>query len=257
MQSTKTDRFRKQLENGQCVGIFSKTTDSGMVEAAGHSGLDFIILDMEHGPIGQETLHHHVRAADNTRMASIVRVNGHDPDMIGSVLDSGADGVQVPNISTAAQARQAVAAARYHPDGNRGVCRFVRAADFGTLNRDEYLENANKTIIVLQVEGLEGIGNLDEILEVPGFDVLFVGPYDLSQSVGKPGQVDDPGVLKLIGEIAAKAEKKGVALGVFTDTNEAIRAMAAAGFSYLAHSVDQNIFSKACSGVLDNLSSAG
>lgn len=250
MTQTKNEQFRASLRDSQCVGIFSKTTDSGMVEAAGHAGLDFIILDMEHGPIGQETLHHHVRAAAVTPMVSIVRVNGQDPDMIGSVLDSGADGVQIPNIGTAEQALSAIGAARFHPDGHRGVCRFVRAAEYGTMDRDEYLESANKTIIVLQVEGLEGIGNLDEILDVPGFDVLFVGPYDLSQSVGKPGKVDDPEVLKLISGIADKAARKGIALGVFTDTDEALRKMAGMGFSYLAHSVDQNIFSQACSRIV-------
>lgn len=247
MRTKKRNQFRETLQAGHCVGIFSKTTDSSMIEAAGHSGLDFVILDMEHGPIGLETLLNHVRAADNTPICSIVRVNGHDPDMIGSVLDTGADGVQVPNISTADEARAAVAAAKFHPAGKRGVCRFVRAAEFGTMDRDEYISNANKTIVVLQVEGLEGISNLDEILAVPGFDVLFVGPYDLSQAVGKPGRVHDPAVLEKIEEIAAKAAAKGIALGVFTDTDEAIRSMAERGFSYLAHSVDQNIFSEACS----------
>ena len=218
-----------------------------MVEAAGYSGLDFIVLDMEHGAIGLETLHHHVRAADLTPMVSIVRVNGHDPDVIGSVLDSGADGVQVPNICTAEQAQQAVVAAKFNPDGNRGMCRFVRAAEFGTMDRDEFLSGANRTFVVLQVEGLEGIANLDEILDVTGFDVLFVGPYDLSQSVGKPGKVDDPEVKRLIAEIADKAAKKGVALGVFSDTDAAIKEQVDMGFSYLAYSVDQNIFSTACS----------
>ena len=250
VKSAKRAQLRRKLKEGRCVGIFSKTTDSGMVEAAGHSGLDFIILDMEHGSIGQETLHHHARAADLTPTVSIVRVNGRDPDVIGSVLDSGADGIQVPDVSTAEQAREAIAAARFHPEGNRGVCRFVRAAEFGTMDRDDYLADANETIVVLQVEGLEGIGNLDEILDVPGFDVLFVGPYDLSQSVGKPGQIHDPEVLRLIGVIAAKAEAKGVALGVFTDTDAAIRELSEMGFSYLAHSVDQNIFSQACSRII-------
>lgn len=253
MDSSRREQFRSRLQDGLCVGIFSKTTDSGMVEAAGHAGLDFIILDMEHGPIGQETLHHHVRAAALTPMASIVRVNGHDPDMIGSVLDSGADGVQVPNVSTADAARRAIAAARYHPEGNRGLCRFVRAAEFGTKDRGEYLAGANTTLVVLQVEGLEGIDNLDEIIDVPGFDVLFVGPYDLSQSVGKPGQVDDPDVLQLIGEIASKAAQKGLALGVFADTPAAMSQQAAMGFSYLSYSVDLNIFVQACAAIRSNL----
>lgn len=250
VKKNKVEQFRTKLKNSRCVGIFSKSTDSGMIEAAGFSGLDFIILDTEHGPIGQETLQNHVRATDNTPMLSIVRVNGHDADMIGSMLDSGADGVQVPNVGTAEQARSVIAAARFHPKGNRGVCRFVRAANYGTKDKDAYLSDANRTVVVLQVEGLEGIGNLEEILAVPGFDILFVGPYDLSQSVGKPGQIHDEEVLKLIGEIAAMAQEKGVALGVFTDTDESIRAMASRGFSYLAHSVDQDIFSQACARVV-------
>ena len=105
------------------IGIFSKTLDSAVVEAAGHSGLDFIILDMEHGPSTLPIIHNHVRAARLTSMASIVRVRENSPHMIGAVLDSGADGVQVPNISTADQAREAVKAARFYPTGTRGVCR--------------------------------------------------------------------------------------------------------------------------------------
>lgn len=129
----------------------------------------------------------------------------------------------------------------------------VRAAEYGSRDRNDYLADANQTLLVLQVEGLEGIENLDEILDVAGFDVLFVGPYDLSQSVGKPGEVDHPEVLQLIGAIAEKAEKKGIALGVFSDTPAALREQAAMGLSYLSYSVDQNIFLQACAGIRENL----
>jgi 4-hydroxy-2-oxoheptanedioate aldolase len=247
MNIKKIEGFRRKLKDAKCYGIFSKTTDSGMVEAAGHSGLDFIILDQEHGPIGQETLHNHVRAADFSPIVSIVRVNGHDYDIIGSALDSGAYGVQVPNISTSEQARAVVAAAKYHPLGSRGVCRFVRAADYGIRERGEYIADANRALVVLQVEGLEGISNLDTILDVEGFDVLFVGPYDLSQSVGRPGLVDHSEVLELISTIAEKSRRKGVALGSFADTPEALRRQAAMGFTYLSYGVDQNLFLQACS----------
>ena len=253
MTENKTIQFRTRLKQDRCIGIFSKTTDSGMVEAAGRAGMDFIILDMEHGPIGQETLHHHVRAAALTPMVSIVRVNGHDPDMIGSALDSGADGVQVPNVGNAEQASAAVAAARFHPLGSRGVCRFVRAAEYGFMERSDYLEGANCTLLILQVEGLEGIENLDAILEIPGYDVLFVGPYDLSQSVGRPGEVDHPEVQELIAKIATSAASKSIALGVFADTPAAMQAQAGMGFSYLSYSVDQNIFAQACKRILGSL----
>ena len=234
-----------KLKVTAAIGIFSKTTDSAFVEAAGIGGLDFIILDTEHGPASLETLHQHVRAARLTSMEAIVRVKGVEAHAIGSALDTGAAGVQVPNISNAAQAKAAVEAARFYPKGSRGVCRFVRAAHYGSQEKSHYFQEANKSIVVLQVEGLEGVNNLDAILEVPGFDVLFVGPYDLSQSVGKPGEVDAPEVIALMREIAGKAKAKGVLLGAFCDTPINAKLLRNEGFSYIAYSVDVNIFLEA------------
>lgn len=234
-----------KMKSNTAIGIFSKTTDSSFVEVAGFAGLDFIILDMEHGPISYETLQNHVRAAKQTKMATIVRVKGVDAHAIGSALDSGADGVQIPNINNAQQAREAVVAARFYPLGNRGVCRFVRAAQFGMQTKSSYFEEANNKIVVLQVEGVEGVKNLDSILAVGGFDILFVGPYDLSQSVGKPGQVDAPEVVNLIKEISQKSKAKGFVLGAFCDTAENAIMLRNEGFRYIAYSVDLNIFAVA------------
>lgn len=241
-----SNNLKQTLRAGPCVGLFSKSTDSAFVEAAGYGGMDFIILDMEHGPASLETMHHHVRAAAMAGMASVIRASGLDAHAIGSALDTGADGVQVPNINTAEQARQAVEAARFHPLGQRGVCRFVRGARFGTQPKADYFAAANEATLVLQVEGSEGVRNLDRILEVEGFDVLFVGPYDLSQSVGLPGQVDAPEVIRLIEEIARKATEKGILLGAFSDQVARSRDLLDAGFRYLAHSVDVNVFAEAC-----------
>ena len=239
-------RLRQQLSAGLCAGIFSKTLDSAFVEAAGLAGLDFIILDSEHGPASLQTLHQHVRAARAGGIAALVRVPGLEPSGIASALDTGADGVQVPNISTADQARAAVDAARFHPVGQRGLCRFVRAASFGSVPAEEYFREANEALLVLQVEGRQGVENLDEILAVPGFDVLFVGPYDLSQSMGRPGEVSAPEVLELIAQIAAKARARGVHLGVFCDSQDNARRFRDNGFRYLSYSVDVNIFLEAC-----------
>ncbi len=244
--------FKNKLSQQTCLGVFSKTTDSAFVEAAGIAGLDFIILDTEHGPANLETLHNHVRAAQLTQMASIIRVKGVDAHAIGSALDTGADGVQVPNISTAQQAESAVKAARFYPQGSRGVCRFVRAANFGNRDKDAYFANANEKLVILQVEGLEGINNLDEILEVQGFDVLFIGPYDLSQSVGKPGKVDDPEVLELMHIIAQKSQKKGILLGSFSDTIERNASLKNEGFNYIAYSVDVHIYYEALRSIIKN-----
>ncbi|MDD2725033.1 MAG: aldolase/citrate lyase family protein [Methylovulum sp.] len=243
--------FKDKLRHSTCTGLFSKTTDSAFVEAAGIAGLDFIILDSEHGPASWETLHHHVRAASLTTMVPIIRVKGVDAHSIGSAFDTGAAGVQVPNISTAEEAGLAVKAARFHPDGNRGVCRFVRAAQFGEQEKSSYFKTANEKLLILQIEGLEGIRNLDAILDVKGFDVLFIGPYDLSQSVGKTGQVDAPEVIALMREIADKAKAKGVLLGAFSDSPARNVSLCNEGFSYIAYSVDIAIFATACAAIRD------
>ena len=242
--------FKAKLTEQACFGIFSKTTDSNMVEAAGYAGLDFIILDMEHGPATLEIMQNHVRAALVSNMFPIIRTKGVDTHAIGSALDTGALGVQVPNVSNAAQAREAVNAARFYPKGMRGVCRFVKAANFGSLDKQVYFEQANQSLLILQVEGVEGIKNLDEILSVEGFDILFIGPYDLSQSIGKPGQVDSPEVLDLMQKIAEKALKKGIVLGAFSDSLDRNKSLKQEGFNYIAYSVDVNIYLEACQSII-------
>jgi 4-hydroxy-2-oxoheptanedioate aldolase len=244
--------LRIRLADGRsATGIFSKTLDSAFVEAAGLGGLDFIILDMEHGPVSLELLHHHVRAARLTGMAPIVRVRGVDAHAIGSALDAGAAGVQVPNVSTAEEAQAAVAAARFHPQGARGVCRFVRAAEYGGREKADYFAGANEALLVLQVEGVAGIANLDAILDVPGFDVLFVGPYDLSQSVGLPGQVDAPSVEAAIADIVRRATAAGKALGIFCDTPAALARYRESGIPYIAYSVDVGLFRDAVAAIVE------
>jgi 4-hydroxy-2-oxoheptanedioate aldolase len=243
--------LRTRMQSGICTGIFSKTLDSAFIEAAGHAGLDFIILDTEHGLASWETIHNHVRAASLTAMAPLVRVRGLDPHAIGAALDSGAEGVQVPNITSAEQAAAAVAAARFHPMGQRGVCRFVRASHYGEIDKVAYFEAANDALLVLQVEGLEGVGNIDSILAVPGFDVLFVGPYDLSQSAGRPGEVDSPEVRVLIDRIAAATASAGKTLGIFCDTPATLDRYRAMGVPYLSYSVDVSLFREALRTLLE------
>lgn len=245
-------RFKQKLKDSCCLGIFSKTTDSAFVEAAGLAGLDFIILDTEHGQSSWETLHHHVRAASLTEMAPIIRVKGADAHSISCALDAGAAGVQVPNVKTPEEAKLAVNAARFHPAGSRGVCRYVRAARFGTEEKEAYFRGANEALVILQVEGLEGVKNLDAILNVEGFDVLFIGPYDLSQSAGKPGMIESPEVLALMKEISNKARARGLVLGAFSDDKNRTASMRREGFSYIAQSVDVNIFASACASLMED-----
>jgi 4-hydroxy-2-oxoheptanedioate aldolase len=235
------------------IGIFSKTIDPGIVESAGYGGLDFIILDQEHGNVPFHILENLVRAAKIAGITSIVRVNELNANYIASALDVGADGIQVPNISTPEQAKEAIKAAKFHPDGERGVCRFVPAANYGTMNKTSYFTESNKKQVILQVEGGEGVNRIEEIIKVKGIDVLFIGPYDLSQSLGVPGEVTHPKVLKVLSEISEKSKEIGIRLGTFCDNQESAKLMKELGFTYIAYSVDMNIFSNACNSLVQIL----
>ena len=235
-------------------GIFSKTIDSNFVEAAGLAGLDFIILDKEHGPVSDSMIHHHVRAAELSNLLSIVRVRECNEGEIGAALDAGAAGVQVPNISSAVMAKKAVEAARFAPVGSRGVCRFVRDAKFGKKERQTYFKEANSKIVVLQVEGKEGVDAIDEIIAVKGYDVLFIGPYDLSQSLGIPGQVDHPDIFNLCKSLVKKAKVANLRLGVFVDNLEQAEKYKMAGLTYIAYSVDVNLFQESIAKIVTDYS---
>lgn len=228
------------------IGIFSKTIDSNVVEAIGYSGLDFIIFDQEHGTADFTILQNHCRSARVSGIKSVIRVANNEPHHIGRALDTGVEAIQIPNISNVDEAKKAIHAARFYPKGMRGVCCYVKAANFGTLSKPSYFNDANKKEIILQVEGKEGISKIDQILELEDFHVLFIGPYDLSQSLGYPGEVDHPLVLKEIEKLANKVEKSGKILGTFVDSIEKITSYKNKGFEYIAYSVDLNIFSNKC-----------
>lgn len=224
------------------LGIFSKTTDSSFIEAIGIAGFDFVIIDQEHGPSNRETLYNHVRAAEVGNIKSIIRVAENNHNLIGAALDAKALGVQIPNVSTLQDAKKAIEAARFYPMGNRGVCRFVSAASYGELDKSEYFNDANTKILILQVEGKEGISNLSEILKLKGFDILFIGPYDLSQSLGYPGQITHPSVIKEILQIKELANEHDIMLGSFADTPETYKFLVENNFQYIAYSVDIQLF---------------
>jgi 4-hydroxy-2-oxoheptanedioate aldolase len=243
--------FKQKLINKQSlIGPFMKTGDPAFVEIAGYAGFDFVILDMEHGPASIESMQNLIRGAQAAGVVPIVRTPDDTEISIARALDIGAAGVQVPQVSTAAQAKRVVAAAKYAPDGSRGVCRFVRAAHYSSCDRFEYFKGANENLVIIHLEGKEAIDNLDELLEVDGLDILFIGPYDLSSSLGVLGQVDHPKVRECMKEIIRKAAAKGKAVGTFVDNNENARLWRETGVQYISYSVDVGIFYEACRSIV-------
>lgn len=241
------NNFRNKISNNKCVyGPFMKTADPMFVEAVGLSGFDFVILDTEHGPVEIENQQNNIRAAEARNLVPIIRLKDKAENTIGRALDIGAYGIQVPQITTVQEAKDVVKFAKFYPYGMRGVCRFVRAADYSAIDRYEYFESSKDILIILQLEGIEAIKNIDEILQVEGIDILFIGPYDLSQSLGLPGQVNNTKVIEAMKLIVEKAKTSGKTIGCFVDTPDDLVMWRDMGLQYLSYSVDIGIFIDAC-----------
>jgi 4-hydroxy-2-oxoheptanedioate aldolase len=248
------ENLKKKLAAGAAYGTFSKTNDPFFIEILGKSGFDFVILDCEHGPNDPRALLPLVLAARCGGLLPIVRVPALSAPDIQRVLDLGVAGVQIPQICNRKDAEAAVKFTRFHPLGERGVCRYVRAADYSLMEKPKYFAGQNAEVaLIIHIEGAEGLSNLDAILEVKGLDVIFIGPYDLSQSLGVPGEIQHPKVVAAVKEIAEKCRAAGAVAGIFTDTVEAARSWREAGIRYIAHSVDVGIFAAGCRAAVEGL----
>jgi 4-hydroxy-2-oxoheptanedioate aldolase len=235
----KENKMKQKLEEGKVLyEPFVKLTDPAGVEIAAYSGFDFVIIDLEHGPHSIQSAQNLVRAAELGGITPVIRVLENSPTHILRALDIGAQGIEVPHISSRKEAEKAARAARFAPQGERGLCRFVRAANYSSVPSDEYIPKANKeTVVIIHVEGVEGIKNLREILKVPGIDVIFLGPYDLSQSCGFPGKVNHPLVVEKMEEAVGIAKEAGVKIGTFIGTCEDAKRWEKVGVQYISFSV--------------------
>ncbi|HWD17710.1 MAG TPA: aldolase/citrate lyase family protein [Verrucomicrobiae bacterium] len=221
-------QFRKKLADGQfCLGPGITFSDSTAVEALGRVS-DFFWIDLEHTALNLETLQNHLIAARAVATPALVRVPSAHVSMIKRVLDTGAAGIIVPQIRTAAEVREVVATCRYHPVGNRGFGPR-RASDYGMYDSDNYIADANEHLFIcVQIENTEALRNLDEILKVPALDCIVVGPYDLSGSMGLMGQVHHPEVTKAVSHIVSQTRRAGLYAGMGMGAEEEFPLKAAA-----------------------------
>ncbi len=245
--------FKNKLKSEGVIGVFCKTSDPAFIEVLGHAGADYVIIDLEHGPNSIQNVQNLIRGAQVVGLLPVVRVKESCQSVMSEALDIGAGGIQVPQITSKADALEVMERTKFAPVGNRGVCRFVRAADYSAENRFEYFKKANDALVVLQIEGQDGIDNIDEILQVDNIDVLFIGPYDLSQSLGVPGEIDNPVVEEKMLEIIDKCSKKNVTVGTFTDTLENAVKWKKLGVKYISYSVDVGIFYEASENIINKI----
>jgi len=252
----RVNKLKASLQRGEyVVGPFINILSPAVVEIMGYAGFDFVILDMEHSSMDFECAENLARAADSVGLTSIVRVPENNESDILRALETGAQGVEVPHVDDGESARRAVVAAKYSPLGTRGVSPYTRAANYFSADVRTYFEEANReSMVVLHMEGTESIKNLDAILNVPNIDVLFLGPYDLSQSLGIPGRINDPRVIQKMTEVTNICRKRGVSVGTFVDTPEKARRWIEAGVQYISYSVDAGLLYEHCREIVNAIS---
>jgi 4-hydroxy-2-oxoheptanedioate aldolase len=193
----KKNKLKEKILSGQpAFGVSLMFPSPQVVDMIGKLGFDWVLIDCEHGSISWESVEMLAMAAEASEITAIARPRSRDPEEIAALLDRGVMGVQIPHVNTAAEAQRAVAAVKYAPLGERSLAAGIRSADYGFgLSMADYVTAANReTLICIQLEEAEALRNIDEILKVDGIDVFFIGPSDLSQSLGYPGQPKAPRV---------------------------------------------------------------
>lgn len=239
--------FRAALSAGRLpvLGTWVKIPATETLELVAHAGFDFVVIDLEHSPLGLETVSQLISTATLYGVAPLVRVPGHDVAIAQRLLDAGAEGIVVPHVDTLDQAHAVVAGTRFPPLGSRGVGSTSRAGRWGAMSREEYLRFGREEVVVIaQIESAEGVRNAGSIAAVEGIDALLIGSADLA--VSEQTTESDPLVAELIDQIVGAGAANGVPVGsAGAATAASVRAAADAGLSFTMLSNDASLFGSA------------
>lgn len=232
--------LKEKLRSRQTqIGTFVKLADPTALEVLGLAGMDFAIIDTEHAPCDQMLLLDMIRAADSVGLPTIVRVpEGAEPYIL-KALDVGASGVQIPGLSTVEEIREAVSFTKYAPRGVRGLSFAQRSAGYGTKEKFQYMQDSNDGLInVVHIENKDAAARVEELCALEDIDVLFIGPMDISQSLGHPGDPGHEDVQKVVHKVIDVCNAKGKSFGIFVGSPEAAQKYKELGASYIALASD-------------------
>jgi 2-dehydro-3-deoxyglucarate aldolase/4-hydroxy-2-oxoheptanedioate aldolase len=229
--------LKERLTNGETlIGSLVTLPSPDIAEIMSLVGFDYLWIDTEHSAMGFTHAQMMIQAVGG-RCPCIVRVPENDPVWLKKALDTGCDGIVVPQVNSAQEAKKAIDHCLYPPLGQRSVG-VSRAQDYG-MSFDEYVRKANEALtIVLQVEHIEGVQNIEAIVAVPGIDAILIGPFDLSGSLGVLGQITHPEVKDAMDKVRHICEKSDVPLGVFAVDPNSAKSLIAEGYHLIALSMD-------------------
>ncbi len=238
--------LRARLRNRETVlGCFLNLGSPLTAEVVGLAGFDWVLIDLEHGAGREGDLLGQLQALEHTPAAPVVRVESHERQRAHRVLDLGACGVMFPRVNTAAEAATVVAAMRYPREGVRGVAQMIRATQFGADFAEYQRQAAERLVCIAQIETPEAVENVEAIAAVEGVDVLFIGPSDLSMSMGIFGQLDHPDFLAALRRTAEAAARHGRTAGVLLREPGEMGKYRALGYRFLACGSDGGLLARA------------
>ncbi|MCG8566169.1 MAG: aldolase/citrate lyase family protein [Desulfobacterales bacterium] len=236
------DLKQKLAANIPTLGSWLTFGNTAIAEIMARSGFDWLVVDLEHSVISIEMAGEMIRVIDLCGVPALVRLTSNDPCQIKRVMDAGAHGIVVPMVNSVDDARQAVAAVQYAPIGSRGVG-LARAQGYGTEFKEYMAWNASSSVVIVQIEHESALTCLEEILTVPGVDGFIVGPYDLSCSMGIPGEFSNPRFVDTLEHIKDVGKKLGVTSGLHVvepDTKQ-MKTCFEDGYGFVAYSVDMRL----------------
>lgn len=237
-------------KKGNALGTFLGVANVPVLECICYSGLDFVVIDTEHGPYDTMPMGDLIKTAENAGVAALVRVADVTHKEIQRAVDNGAQGIIVPCLKSIEDFRKAVELAKFAPIGNRG---FIKARGCGFGNEpwaagslEEYMKNSNERVLVLpQCETAEALENIEEIVKIDGLDGIFIGPFDLSICMGIPGQFDNPAFTAAIERIKKACHDNGKLCMMFTGSEKDARMYLESGMDAVANSIDSLVISAA------------
>jgi 4-hydroxy-2-oxoheptanedioate aldolase len=239
-----TNRFKAALEAGrEQIGLWCSLASPISTEIVAGSGFDWLLLDMEHSANDLRDIYGQLQAIMEGEAHAMIRVPSDEPITIKRILDTGAQSLMIPNIDDAGQARRAVAATRYAPRGVRGFSQAPRAARFGRIP-DYHARCEAEIFVAVQIESRRALDNLEEIAGVEGVDGVFIGPGDLSTSLGYLGQQNHPEVVAIIEETVARITRAGKLAGILTANEDLARRYIAAGTRFTAVGSDMGVLAR-------------
>jgi 4-hydroxy-2-oxoheptanedioate aldolase len=232
--------IRNRMLAGETVfGTWCMLPSSSVIDVIARTGVDFVVIDMEHGSISLETAENMVRAAQLRGCQPIIRVGDDQDNTILHALETGCEAILVPNVSTVEATKRIAMASRYSPLGTRGLSPYTSCHGYSHEKLNEsLLYHEKNTLVGILVEGKLGIENLKEIIKVPGIDLIYLGTYDISQSVGHAGQLEHPKVLEAMQYSVEIIKQGGKLAGTFARDINACKKFKSIGFEFIAYVAD-------------------